>query len=73
LFQSCGGIRRDSSQSSRNEVIATEVHAFTTERKTFDHLITTTGKLKALSEGKALVEQEDYLEKLYILEEQFLQ
>jgi hypothetical protein len=49
-------------------VAATEVRTATAERKSFDHLITATGKLKALSKGKALVEQEGYLEKLYILE-----
>ena len=70
LLISCSkvGTRRDSSESSCNEVIASEVHAFTTERKSFDYLINATGKLEALSEVKAIVEQEGYLEKLYILE-----
>jgi hypothetical protein len=49
-------------------VAATEVRTATTERKIFDYLINATGKLEALSEVKAIVEQEGYLEKLYILE-----
>jgi hypothetical protein len=56
------------SESFRNEVAATEVRTATTERKIFDYLINATGKLEALSEVKAIVEQEGYLEKLYILE-----
>jgi multidrug efflux pump subunit AcrA (membrane-fusion protein) len=54
-------------------VAATEVRTATAERKSFDHLINATGKLEALSEVKAIVEQEGYLEKLPIHEGKFVQ
>ncbi|GMQ28313.1 efflux RND transporter periplasmic adaptor subunit [Algoriphagus confluentis] len=61
------------SESFRNEVAATEVRVATAERKSFDYLINATGKLEALSEVKALVEREGYLEKVQVLEGQFVQ
>ena len=61
------------SESFRNEVSATEVRTATAERKSFDYLINATGKLEALSEVKALVEREGYLEKVQVLEGQFVQ
>ena len=60
------------SDSFRNEVAATEVRVVTAERKSFDYLINATGKLEALSEVKALVEREGYLEKVQVLEGQFV-
>ena len=62
-----------SSESFRNEVAATDVRTATAERKSFDYLINATGKLEALSEVKALVEREGYLEKVQIMEGQFVQ
>lgn len=61
------------SESFRNEVAATEVRVATAERKSFDYLINAAGKLEALSEVKALVEREGYLEKVQVLEGQFVQ
>ncbi|MFC5192295.1 biotin/lipoyl-binding protein [Algoriphagus aquatilis] len=73
----CSEAKEDSqeipSESFRNEVAATEVRTATAERKSFDYLINATGKLEALSEVKALVEREGYLEKVQILEGQFVQ
>jgi RND family efflux transporter MFP subunit len=74
---SCSEAKEDSqeipSESFRNEVSATEVRTATAERKSFDYLINATGKLEALSEVKALVEREGYLEKVQVLEGQFVQ
>ena len=74
---SCTEAKEDSreipSGSFRNEVAATEVRTATAERKSFDYLINATGKLEALSEVKAIVEQEGYLEKLHIHEGKFVQ
>ena len=73
----CSEAKEDSqeipSESFRNEVAATEVRTATAERKSFDYLINATGKLEAYSEVKALVEREGYLEKVQILEGQFVQ
>jgi membrane fusion protein, multidrug efflux system len=60
------------SESFRNEVAATEVRTATAERKSFDYLINATSKLVALSEVRALIEREGYLEKVQILEGQFV-
>ncbi len=73
----CSEAKEDSqeipSESFRIEVSATEVRVATAERKSFDYLINATGKLEALSEVKALVEREGYLEKVQVLEGQFVQ
>ena len=60
------------SESFRNEVTATEVRVATAERKSIDYLINATSKLVALSEVRALIEREGYLEKVQILEGQFV-
>jgi membrane fusion protein, multidrug efflux system len=62
-----------SSENFRNEISATEVRTATAERKSFDYLINATGKLEALSVVKVLVEWEGYLEKVQVLEGQFVQ
>ncbi|HSF53526.1 MAG TPA: efflux RND transporter periplasmic adaptor subunit [Algoriphagus sp.] len=61
------------SESFRSEVAATEVRVATAERKSFDYLINATGKLEAFSEVKALVEREGYLEKVNVLEGQYVE
>ncbi len=61
------------SDSFRNEVAATEVRVATAERKSFDYLINATGKLEARSEVKALIEREGYLEKVLVVEGQFVE
>ncbi|MCU0825509.1 MAG: hypothetical protein MUF77_12805 [Leptospira sp.] len=73
----CSEAKEDSqeipSESFRNEVSATEVRVATAERKSFDYLINATGKLEAISEVKALVEREGYLDKVQVLEGQLVQ
>lgn len=68
VIVACSEAKEDSkeipSESFRNEVSATEVRTATAERKSFDYLVNATGKLEALSEVKALVEQEGYLYKI---------
>jgi hypothetical protein len=68
----CSEAKEDSqeipSESFRNEDSATEVRTATAERKRVDYLINATGKLEALSEVKALVEQEGYLDKVHEIE-----
>jgi RND family efflux transporter MFP subunit len=72
----CSESKEDSqeipSESFRNEVSATEVRVATAERKSFDYLINATGKLEAVSEVKALVEREGYLDKVQVLEGQLI-
>jgi membrane fusion protein (multidrug efflux system) len=67
------GSQEIASESFRNEVAATEVRTATAERKSFDYLINAIGKLEAQSEVKALVEREGYLEKVQIVEGQYVQ
>ncbi|WP_026953325.1 biotin/lipoyl-binding protein [Algoriphagus mannitolivorans] len=73
----CSEAKQDSqeipSETFRNEVSATEIRVATSEPKSFDYLINGTGKLEALSEVKALVEREGYLDKVQVLEGQLVQ
>jgi membrane fusion protein (multidrug efflux system) len=77
LFLACSEAKEDSqeipTESFRNEVAATEVRVATAERKSFDYLINAIGKLEAQSEVKALVEREGYLEKVQVLEGQYVE
>lgn len=77
ILASCSEAKEDSqeipSESFRNEVAATEVRVATAERKSFDYLINAIGKLEAQSEVKALVEREGYLEKVQVLEGQYVE
>lgn len=77
LLFSCSKAEKGSqeipSESFRNEVAATEVRTATAQRKSFDYLINAIGKLEAQSEVKALVEREGYLEKVQIVEGQYVE
>lgn len=77
LLLSCSKAEQGSqeipSESFRNEVAATEVRTATAERKSFDYLINAIGKLEAQSQVKALVEREGYLEKVQVVEGQYVE
>ncbi|WP_111670650.1 efflux RND transporter periplasmic adaptor subunit [Algoriphagus litoralis] len=77
LLFSCSKAEEESqeipSESFRNEVASTEVRVAVAERKSFDYLINAIGKLEAQSEVKALVEREGYLEKVSVLEGQYVE
>lgn len=65
-------VEEASTESFRNQVSATEVNIATAERKSFDYLINTTGKLEAGSEVLAVIEQAGYLLEVNVREGQFV-
>jgi membrane fusion protein (multidrug efflux system) len=77
LFFACSEAKDDlreiPTESLRNEVAATEVRTATAERRSFDYLINAVGKLEALSEVKALVEREGYLDQVMVVEGQLVE